>query len=109
MGINAGNEVANFIMHYKIGVNCVRSLYFAGLYETWMSLDNIPTKTCAIITTEPYELIKTIHDRMPVIVSKDKEGIWIDAGIQDQKKLLSILVPYPSDEMKISEGFIPMP
>ena len=81
---------------------------FAGLYETWISPENKAVNTCTIITTDANDLLKPIHDRMPVIVPKDKEGIWINASVKDQKELLSILVPYPSDEMKMSEGFIPM-
>ena len=76
---------------------------FAGLYETWISPDNQQINTCTIITTEPNELIRPIHDRMPVILSKDKEDIWIELGIKDADQLLSILTPYPSEEMKMAE------
>ena len=76
---------------------------FAGLYETWISPDNQQINTCTIITTEPNELIRPIHDRMPVILSKDKEAIWIEPGIKDADQLLSILTPYPSEEMKMAE------
>lgn len=79
---------------------------FAGLYETWMSPGNKPVDTCTIVTTEPNTLIKPIHDRMPVIVKKDKESLWIDLGVQDKKELMPILKPYPSEEMKMSEGFL---
>ena len=82
---------------------------FAGLYETWMLPDNEPVRTCTIITTKPNELIRPIHDRMPVIVPKDKETVWINARLNDQNKLISIMAPYPSDVMKMSEGFIPAP
>jgi putative SOS response-associated peptidase YedK len=76
---------------------------FAGLYETWISPDKQQINTCTIITTEPNELIRPIHDRMPVILSKDKEAIWIEPGIKDADQLLSILTPYPSEEMKMAE------
>jgi len=82
---------------------------FAGLYETWMSPEQKPVSTCTIITTDPNELIKPIHDRMPVIVPKDKEVLWINMENQDQKELASILKPYPAEEMRMTEGFIPMP
>ena len=76
---------------------------FAGLYETWISPDHQQINTCTIITTEPNELIRPIHDRMPVILSKGKESVWIDPGVKDADRLLSILTPYPSDEMKMTE------
>jgi len=68
---------------------------FAGLHETWTSPDNQAIHTCTIITTEPNEVIKPIHDRMPVIVPKEQEAAWIDPDNHNQKELLSILKPYP--------------
>jgi putative SOS response-associated peptidase YedK len=76
---------------------------FAGLYESWMSPEKNLIKTCTIITTEPNELVRPAHDRMPVIISKDKETYWMDSQNRDQKGLLSILKPYPSEEMAMSE------
>ncbi len=75
----------------------------AGLYETWISPEQKPVNTCTIITTEPNDLLRPIHDRMPVILPKDWERYWIDPENRDQRGLLSILKPYPSDEMSISE------
>lgn len=76
---------------------------FAGLYETWHSPQNEWLNTCTIITTEANELIRPIHDRMPVIVPKDRQAFWIDPGNPHQNGLLSLLKPYPSDEMRMSE------
>ncbi len=76
---------------------------FAGLYETWSSPEKEPVHTCTIITTESNELIRPIHDRMPVIVPKDKEALWLDPDNRHQKELLSLLKPYPSDKMQMSE------
>ncbi|MEK6534249.1 MAG: SOS response-associated peptidase [Thermodesulfobacteriota bacterium] len=80
---------------------------FAGLYETWMSPENKPVKTCTIITTDANALLKPIHDRMPVIVPKDKEALWMDPGAPDPRELVAILKPYPAEEMKMAEGFQP--
>lgn len=76
---------------------------FAGLYESWMSPEQKPVNTCTIITTEPNDLLRPIHDRMPVILPKDKEAYWMDPQNQDQKGLMSILKPYPAIEMAMSE------
>jgi putative SOS response-associated peptidase YedK len=40
---------------------------------------------------------------MPVIVAKEQEAAWIDPDNHNQQKMLSILKPYPSDEMTMSE------
>jgi putative SOS response-associated peptidase YedK len=75
----------------------------AGLYETWISPEKESIHTCTIITTEPNDLLRSIHDRMPVIVAKKQEAAWIDPDNHNQKELLSILKPYPSDEMVMSQ------
>jgi putative SOS response-associated peptidase YedK len=76
---------------------------FAGLYETWISPENRAVNTCTIITTAANELTLPIHDRMPVIIPKDNETAWIDPDNHNQNELLSILKPYPSDKMTMSE------
>jgi putative SOS response-associated peptidase YedK len=75
----------------------------AGLYETWISPEKKPVNTCTIITTEPNDLLRPIHDRMPVILPKNMEAAWIDPDNHNQKELLSILKPYSSDEMTMAE------
>ena len=74
---------------------------FAGLYETWTSSEGKTVNTCTIITTEPNDLIQPIHNRMPVIVTREKVFLWIDPAAQNQAQLSSILQPYPSSEMEV--------
>ena len=93
-----------FYFHLKSG----KPFGFAGLYESWASPDQQQITTCTIITTEPNELIKPIHDRMPVIVMKGCEEHWIDPGNQNQKELLSLLKPYPLEEIEMSEVSMPL-
>lgn len=80
-----------------------RPFGFAGLYEIWTSPEGEPIRTSTIITTRPNELVRSIHDRMPVIVPKDKERQWIDPLNHDREMLLSLLKPYPPDEMSMFE------
>jgi putative SOS response-associated peptidase YedK len=77
---------------------------FAGLFEHWTSPEGQLINSCTIITTEPNELIKPIHDRMPVIVPKNLESAWIDPHNTDYRSLLTILKPYPSEEMRVSDN-----
>jgi putative SOS response-associated peptidase YedK len=79
----------------------------AGLYETWTSPDNSQINTCTIITTDSNLLIQPVHDRMPVIVPKDQERTWISNEIEDKSILLSVLKPYPADEMDYKIGIGP--
>jgi putative SOS response-associated peptidase YedK len=94
-----GKDRKPFYFSMKSG----RPFGFAGLYETWMSPEREPLNTCTIITTQPNELVRSVHDRMPVIVPKDEETSWIDPVNRDQEMLLSLLKPYPSKEMAMFE------
>ncbi|HNZ31940.1 MAG TPA: SOS response-associated peptidase [Smithellaceae bacterium] len=87
---------------FRFSLKSGKPFGFAGLYETWLSPEKEPIHTCTIITTEPNELMQTVHDRMPVIVRKELEGFWIDPDNHNQKELLGVLQPYPSEEMMMS-------
>jgi len=60
-------------------------------------------QTCTIITTDSNELIMPVHDRMPVILPKESISIWINLQNQNKEELLSLLKPYPPEEMKMEE------
>ena len=62
----------------------------AGLWEAWNSPEGI-LETFTIITTSPSELVRSVHDRMPVILSPDEGEIWLEVGGQD------LLKPAPND------------
>ena len=98
-----GKSKAPLYYYFKSG----RPFGFAGLYETWTSPDRKQINTCTIITTDANELIKPIHDRMPVILPKDKERLWLDSDLVDASTLLSILKSYPAEEMNYKSGMGP--
>lgn len=77
-----------------------RPFGMAGLYETWHSPEGEEVKSCAIITTEANQLMQPIHDRMPVIIPKDNEDLWLDPSVQEATVLRELLQPYPASEMK---------
>jgi len=54
----------------------------AGLWEAWKSPEGI-LETFTIITTSPNELVRSVHDRMPVILSQDEGQAWLEVGRQD--------------------------
>ena len=76
---------------------------FAGLWETWKSPDDQLVKSCTIITTTPNALMEPIHNRMPVILSRDAEERWLDPNNSDIAELRELLVPYPAGELEAYE------
>ncbi|OUM96421.1 MAG: hypothetical protein A9Z00_13455 [Thermobacillus sp. ZCTH02-B1] len=72
----------------------------AGLYETWIAPDGRRISTVAILTTEPNELMASIHDRMPVILRPEDEALWLDRSVRDPEALKPLFRPYPADELE---------
>lgn len=72
---------------------------FAGLWDLWEKGDE-PLRTFTIITTSPNELMEPIHSRMPVILRESDEARWLDPEITDSKSVLTLLKPYPAQEME---------
>jgi putative SOS response-associated peptidase YedK len=76
---------------------------FAGIWAALPARASGPEgemlHSCAIVTTEPNELISPIHDRMPVILDPGAESDWLDpeAGEDD---LLGLLRPLGADVLR---------
>jgi putative SOS response-associated peptidase YedK len=73
---------------------------FAGLWEIWHSSDGSKVQTCAIITTQPNELLQPIHNRMPVILPEGTFQQWLNPGETPPNVLDHLLRPYPADELE---------
>ena len=73
---------------------------FAGLWEVWRSDDGTELPTCTIVTGEPNELVKPIHDRMPVILTAEAMRRWLEPAELPPEELMELRVPYPADQMQ---------
>jgi putative SOS response-associated peptidase YedK len=72
---------------------------FAGLYDIWRA-GNEPLYSCTIITTEPNRVVAPLHDRMPAILCRDDEDLWLGKGGLDKSCLARVLSPYPEEELE---------
>ena len=72
---------------------------FAGLWEKWGSEDQGPLHTFTIITTEAMPKIRDIHPRMPVILSPDLWGSWLDPQT-DLQSLSGLLRPSDTPSLR---------
>lgn len=72
---------------------------FAGLYERWDAPDGQVVWSCTIITTDANELGKQVHPRMPVILKREDEALWLDPQVEDIARLKALLRPYPAEAM----------
>jgi len=76
-----------------------RPFAFAGLWEQWRTPEGQWLETCTILTTSANELMRQLHDRMPVIIPPEQYALWLDPALHDTEPLQELLTPYPAEEM----------
>ena len=77
-----------------------RPFAFAGLWESWEGADHSALESCTILTTAANDLVRPIHDRMPVIAAREDYEQWLDPAVQTPEPILPLLRPYPSEPME---------
>lgn len=87
----------------RIKLKSVDLFAMAGLWEHWKSPEGKSIYSCSVITTTPNKLVKDIHDRMPVILKKEDEKIWLDPDITDPNFLNNLLKPFDENLMEAYE------
>jgi putative SOS response-associated peptidase YedK len=76
-----------------------RPFGFAGLWERWEGEGGRVIYSCAILTTEANEVLRPVHDRMPVILHPDDYELWLDGDPRKLDLVKEMLRPYPAEEM----------
>jgi len=67
----------------------------AGLWELWDPPDGgEPLASCTIITTGANELMRPLHERMPVVLDEAGREAWLDPAAES-KQLEALLAPAP--------------
>jgi putative SOS response-associated peptidase YedK len=87
----------------RIALKSGEPFAFAGLWETWRDPEGQMLRTFTIITTTPNDLSAPIHDRMPVILTREGEARWLD-GATSADDLQALLVPYAAELMTADEA-----
>ena len=84
-----------FFVHLGAG----GGLVLAGVYEFWRDptlSDDDPLAwrtTYAIVTTAAEPGLDRIHDRMPVVLTPDRWGPWLDPRLDDPDRVRALLAP----------------
>lgn len=79
---------------------------FAGLWDSWRSPSGKIIESATIINTQANQIMQLIHPRMPVILARENQEIWLNHQQQDFDNLESLLASkttvrlsyYPVDE-----------
>jgi len=69
----------------------------AGIYGDFADKDGSTFTAFSILTTPPNRILAEIHDRMPLILPREAEEIWLDCRITDPAELKSLLKPYDEE------------
>ena len=72
---------------------------FAGLLEHWHGADG-EVASFAILTTAANELMRPIHDRMPVILQPDDYAAWLDPQMTDAALVREVAGQFPAEQME---------
>ena len=57
-------------------------------------------KSCLNLTTTPNAVTSAVHDRMPVILSRDDHDTWFDPGMNNLEALSDLLRPHDARLMR---------
>lgn len=80
---------------------------FAGLWDVWIGPDGAPVRTCTMLTSEPNELMRPIHNRMPVILARADYAEWLDPAETDAARIQHLLHPYSKNNITYAPVELP--
>ena len=83
---------------YRILMDDEQAFAMAGIWDAWIDEQGNELRSFSILTTMANETVAGIHHRMPVILSRDKEKVWLDNS--PEALLLECLKPYEEKTMK---------
>lgn len=75
---------------------------FAGIWARLELEGSEPVTSCALITCQPNDIVRPIHDRMPVVLDPAAETAWLDPDAPSGD-LLELLRPAPDDRLELRE------
>jgi putative SOS response-associated peptidase YedK len=71
---------------------------FAGVWAQLPQADGEVLHSCAIVTCAPNATLRPIHDRMPVVLDREREAEWIDPE-RPAEEVARLLVPAPDEAL----------
>jgi putative SOS response-associated peptidase YedK len=75
---------------------------FAGLWDTWRNSGGERVESCTIITTVANELVKPLHDRMPLIIAPNAYGVWLTGNVDQASEAMRTSPSVHSESYPVS-------
>ena len=94
-----------FEKKYRIRKENYETFWLGGIWSKWSSSDGAELESCCVLTTEPNDLVKPFHNRMPVVVPDGYEEQWTEhvKDADELKGLLPIMMGWSSSGWIIEE------
>lgn len=83
---------------YRIVLHDKSIFTIAGMYETWKMPNGELLYSFTLITQPAADSIAHIHDRMPAMLPKDQESMWLEKDMSTED-LLKLIQPLPDDQL----------
>jgi len=75
----------------------------AGLWAPQTFHDQT-AESCVLLTTSPNEVVRVVHERMPVIIAPEDFKLWLDSkDVRDFEKIQKLFKPFGADKMEAYE------
>ena len=82
----------------RISIKNRKLFAFAGLWDRWQKEEN-ELVTCTILTKQPNEFMREIHNRMPIILPKEKEQDWVSPETREPDEVRDFLLSLEIEDM----------
>ena len=88
--------------NYLISRKDSQTFWLGGLWNRWMSQEGSELESCCVLTTEPNDLVKQFHNRMPVIIQSGREDEWLSSvkSAHELNALKPLMNKWQTDEWK---------
>ena len=84
------------------------SFWLGGLWDRWCGPDGGELESCVVLTTAPNDLLRRVHDRMPVVIPDGLEEAWLEAtdgpGLRALEPLMTPWDPAAWVAVKLEPG-----
>tara|TARA_Y100001968_G_scaffold324496_1_gene363914 strand:+ start:3288 stop:3926 length:639 start_codon:yes stop_codon:yes gene_type:complete len=87
---------------HRISRKDEKTFWLGGIWNRWISNEGSEIESCCVLTIEPSDLIKPLHNRMPAIIPNGLEKEWL-LSVKDNlelRELKSMLGGCCSEEWK---------
>ncbi|MEZ0327440.1 MAG: SOS response-associated peptidase [Fimbriimonas sp.] len=96
---NSKTKKQPYFFHQRDG----HPMALAGLWDRWKDASGHRIETFTILTTDPNEVVKDFHDRMPCILAREDVNFWLDEK-ENPESLLPLLRSFPEAEIAVEKA-----